>query len=252
MEKNNSIIMGYVICKNPNIINNLFNNYNIFTNLFFNYTNNNISDSNSLLIFIYKIIEPIIFNKISHEILNSQNEHNELFSFKILNSNLSSHDKILIFKLIENFNDSQMNAKADEFRNRYKNKPMSEEKSFTLKDNDFSGLVENYFYEKYINSFQEAQARNYEFLNKLDKEREKIDEQTNESYEKHNMRLNDYNANDPSNVKYRKSTPLVFQKRQIFTTDSPFSSTDDYMDFTETNKNITNPDEFARKQEKNL
>ena len=162
--------------------------------------------------------------------------------------------------LSENINDSQMNAKADEFRNRYKNKPMTEEKSFTLKDNAFSGLVENNFYEKYIKNFQEAQARNYEFLNKLDKEREKIDEQTNESYENHDMRINDKNANDPANVKYRKSTPLVFKKRDILSSQSPFSpsdeymdfisSPDDYIDFTETNRDITNPDDFARKHEK--
>jgi hypothetical protein len=173
-----------------------------------------------------------------------------------------------------------MNAKADEFRNRYKNKPMTEEKSFTLKDNAFSGLVENNFYEKYIKNFQEAQARNYEFLNKLDKEKAKIDENLNESYENHSMRLNDYNANDPSNVKYRKSTPLVFKKSDILRSESPFKeiydnndsldyldnksilfsddfvrrhenrNNNDFLDFTETNRNITNSDDFVRKYEK--
>ena len=215
--------------------NNLFQNPNETQAPNISATNTS-DDNNELLKTAFKAIK-------RDAILNKRNE-------LLADAHYENKLKQKTFKnIIENINDSQMNAKADEFRNRYKNKPMSEEKAFTLKDNAFSGLVENNFYEKYIKSFEDAQSKNYEFLNKLDKKREKIDEQVKESFENYDMRINDYNANDPSNVKYRKSTPILYKKQQILTSESPFKINDENLDFTEFNRNISNPDDFARKYE---
>jgi len=103
MEKNNPIIAEYLILNNPSIIYYSNNNLNIFTYLFNCYNKNIISDTNSLLIFLYKFLNSIIYNECVSDIINYQDESNELVCFKILNSNLSSGDKVLIFRLIEEY-----------------------------------------------------------------------------------------------------------------------------------------------------
>ena len=102
IEKNNTIIAGYLIEKDANIINNITNGINIITYLFVCYDKNLVLNSNSLIIFLYKILKPISEKKIDSNIINFQDNLNELFGFKILNSNLDSKDKILFFKLINN------------------------------------------------------------------------------------------------------------------------------------------------------
>jgi hypothetical protein len=51
--------------------------------------------------FIIKIITPIKDRIITHDIINYQDDNNELFGYKILNSNLSSENKIILFSMIK-------------------------------------------------------------------------------------------------------------------------------------------------------
>ena len=102
IEMQNHIIMGYIIEKNPIIIMNKYNNQNILNLLFNLYSNGKISNSNVLMRFIIKIVDPIINNKIKDNIINYQDISNELIGFKILKSNLKCSDKIILFNLLKN------------------------------------------------------------------------------------------------------------------------------------------------------
>ena len=118
MKKKNHIIAGYIIEKNPEIINYLYDDYNII-NYLFNSINSNNYELNFILRFIIKILKPIIKNKIvDNNLINFQDNKNELFGFKILNSKLSSEDKILIFNLIKDFIDP---LKINNYENSSKN-----------------------------------------------------------------------------------------------------------------------------------
>ena len=102
MEGNNSIIARYIIEKEPNIIMCKHNGMSMITYCFECYENNLIPDSNSLINFLFLFFEQINRNKVYAEVLNYQDSQNELFGFVLLNSNLNSNDKILLFRLIGN------------------------------------------------------------------------------------------------------------------------------------------------------
>ena len=100
IDNQNHIIAEYIIKKNPIIITKSYNNLNVINYLFEVYTKQNF-DINILMRFIIKIITPIKNRIITHDIINYQDDNNELFGYKILNSNLSSENKIILFNMIK-------------------------------------------------------------------------------------------------------------------------------------------------------
>lgn len=99
IDNNNSVLYGYIIEKEPSIINILDNNKNIINYLFDKIKRDN---KNLLFRFVVKTINPIINGLLNkNKIINYQDENNELFEFKILNSDLTSNEKILIFNFIK-------------------------------------------------------------------------------------------------------------------------------------------------------
>ncbi len=98
-EKNNFICFENLILKDKSIINYFYNNINILTFIFL-YHDKKYITTDSLLIFLFKIFKIIIEDDIEPILINYQDEYNQLVGFKILNSNLSSQNKILLFKLI--------------------------------------------------------------------------------------------------------------------------------------------------------
>ena len=95
-----------MINNNYYIINTFYKKYNIINYLFKIYNKSKINDNNILIRFIIKIIKIISKNNfINNLIINYQDEYNESFGFKILNSNLNKKEKILIFNLIKNYID---------------------------------------------------------------------------------------------------------------------------------------------------
>lgn len=101
IENKNHIIFGYIINKNPQIINVIKNDETIITYLFEKAEKNNY-EKDVLMRFLLKIGNQILKNKIKDDIINFQDFKNELFGFKILNSNLSKEDKILLFEMLKN------------------------------------------------------------------------------------------------------------------------------------------------------
>jgi len=100
-EKSNTIIFEYILESNPNIISTIVNGLNIFTHLFLYYEKKNITDTNSLYIFLFKILKHINETNCGLELINYKDELNELLGFKILNFNeLCSEEKTILFKLI--------------------------------------------------------------------------------------------------------------------------------------------------------
>jgi hypothetical protein len=106
IETTNHIILGYIINKNPNLLKILFSELTLINYLFDFNTNKNLHDD-VLMRFILKIINPIIKYKIEELVylLNFQDENNELFGMKILNSKLENKNKIIIFSLLKDLID---------------------------------------------------------------------------------------------------------------------------------------------------
>jgi hypothetical protein len=123
IEKNNQVIARYIIEKEPDVIKKLYNGMTVITYLFECYKNNLISDTNSLINFLFVVFEQIIKKRVDSEIINYQDSQNELFGFKLLNSNLNSNDKILLIKLISQFiNPLEINDCIENLSNTKSNK----------------------------------------------------------------------------------------------------------------------------------
>jgi hypothetical protein len=182
------------------------------------------------------------FNAIKKESISNQRDENRADNY--YNDKL----KHQYFKnLFENTTEQKNITKADEFRKNHI-KPMSEDDKRYLKDISFTAILENNFNSKFKKNDNEAKSIFKNLDEKLKNDQAKFDEELNRGMNNYNMQLEDMDAESRS-VKNRKSTPMVYKKHQILRSESPFKTTDENLDFTEANRNISNPDDFQRNYE---
>ncbi len=100
IETYNHIILGYMIEKSNNLLKTLFDGFTLINYLFWFYENKKVHDD-IIMRFLLKIINPIIKYQTEELVylLNYQDEQNELFGMKILNSRLENKNKIILFSL---------------------------------------------------------------------------------------------------------------------------------------------------------
>ena len=103
IENGNSIIFEYLINNNNNILTYVYNGFNIINYLFDCFKKRIITDNNIVIIMMFKIIKLIINEKINYNTINYHDNLNDYICFKILNSEISSENKILFFKLLNNY-----------------------------------------------------------------------------------------------------------------------------------------------------
>lgn len=106
IENQNHIIFEYIINSNYKLIKIIYMNFTIINFMLYNLTNKNVHQD-ILMRFLIKILNPIIKYKSDNliSILNYQDEINELFGFKLLNSKLDDKNKIIIFSLVKDLLD---------------------------------------------------------------------------------------------------------------------------------------------------
>lgn len=106
IENLSHIILGYILKANPNLLQTLFSDLTLI-NYFFQYIENKNIHNDIIMRFILKIINPILKYRSDNLVylVNYQDENNELFGMKILNSKLENKNKIIIFSLLKDLID---------------------------------------------------------------------------------------------------------------------------------------------------